>query len=169
MYAYCGVCSLCPENAPQWLAIIPSHSHENIPPLSASLMSMAHSDSRQPLLFDADKEGRADPFDDSQDSIEMSTLDEIPVTPAHQDAYGRPRYDSDDNDSDGDSDVEDHGDQALLGSRSRSRGRDRTEEHPTDTLSQVKRIVLEVRGKCLSGALPTLNGAFSIRLHLHYY
>ncbi|KAI1791516.1 hypothetical protein LXA43DRAFT_1010590 [Ganoderma leucocontextum] len=102
-------------------------------------MSMAHLDSRQPLLFGADKESRADL---STDSIEMSSLDEIPVTP-RRDAYGPTPYGSDDNDSDEDSDVEDRGDQALLGSRSRSRGRGRTEELPPDTLSQVKRIVLE--------------------------
>ncbi|KAM5542758.1 hypothetical protein V8D89_003719 [Ganoderma adspersum] len=104
---------------------------------------MAHSESRQALLFDADKESRGDKFDFSSDSIEMSSLDEIPVTPARRDTYGPTHYGSDGNDSDEGSDVEDGGDQALLGSRSRSRGRERTEEHPMDTLSQVKRIVLE--------------------------
>ncbi len=132
-------------------------------------MSMAHPDSRQALLFDADKESRADQFEFSTDSIEMLSLDEIPVTPARRDTHGPTPYDLDDNDSDEDSDVEDRGDQALLGSRSRTRGRERTEEHPPDTVSQVRRIVLEVRGQCLLGGFRTFNGIFLVRLRLHYF
>ena len=151
------------------LSLIPPHSHENIPRLSGSLMSMAHSESRQALLFDADKESRGDKFDLSSDSIEMSSLDEIPVTPARRDTYGPTRYGSDGNDSDEESDVEDGGDQALLGSRSRSRGRGRTEEHPMDTLSQVKRIVLEVRSPFLPSSPRVFIDICCVRLRLHYF
>ena len=151
------------------LSLIPPHSHENIPCLSGSLMSMAHSESRQALLFDADKESRGDKYDLSSDSIEMSSLDEIPVTPARRDTYGPTRYGSDGNDSDEESDVEDGGDQALLGSRSRSRGRGRTEEHPMDTLSQVKRIVLEVRSPFLPSSPRVFIDICCVRLRLHYF
>lgn len=106
------------------------------------------SESRQALLFDADMESRTDEAGSSVDTIEMSGLEEIPVTPARRSTLGPAHYGSDDHDSDEDSDVEDSGDQALLGSQSRSHGRARTTEHrPMDTLSQVKRIVLEVRGQ----------------------
>ncbi|EJF62723.1 hypothetical protein DICSQDRAFT_58022 [Dichomitus squalens LYAD-421 SS1] len=102
-----------------------------------------HSDSRQALLFDADRESRTDDTESSVDTFEMSGLEEIPVTPARRHPFGPTHYGSDGHDSEEDLDSEDHGDQALLGSHSRSRRRERIEEHPTDILSQVKRIVLE--------------------------
>ena len=100
-------------------------------------------EARQALLFDADRESQHD--DDSEsnsDTIEMSGLEEVPVTPARRSRYDGSNYHSDPPDSDDDSDVEDG--EALLGPRSRTRGRERSEERPANTFSQVKRIVLEV-------------------------
>ncbi|KAI0713635.1 hypothetical protein C8Q76DRAFT_732037 [Earliella scabrosa] len=99
-------------------------------------------EARQALLFDADRESQHD--DDSEsnsDTIEMSGLEEVPVTPARRSRYDGSNYHSDPPDSDDDSDVEDG--EALLGPRSRTRGRERSEERPANTFSQVKRIVLE--------------------------
>ena len=123
-----------------------STSHAAVSRLPSVPMSYhsQHSDSRQALLFDADRDSRTDVSESSIDTIEMSGLEEIPVTPARRHSFGRTHYGSDSHDSDEDSDVEDSGDQALLGSHLRPRGRERIEEHPTDTFSQVKRIVLEV-------------------------
>lgn len=100
--------------------------------------------SRQALLFDADRDSLRDDDSESSDTIEMSGLEEVPVTPARRSNYDATRYHSGSTDSDDDSDVEDG--EALLGPRSRTRGRERSEEHPTNTntFGQVKRIVLEV-------------------------
>ncbi|KAI0806786.1 hypothetical protein C8Q74DRAFT_1453140 [Fomes fomentarius] len=97
--------------------------------------------SRQALLFDADRDSLRDDGSESSDTIEMSGLEEVPVTPARRSNYDATRYHSGSTDSDDDSDVEDG--EALLGPRSRTRGRERSEEHPTNTFGQVKRIVLE--------------------------
>ena len=100
-------------------------------------------DSRQALLFDADRDSlRDDDLESNSDTIEMSGLEDVPVTPARRSHYDPARYHSDSPDSDDDSDVEDG--EALLGSHSRTRGRERLEEHRTGTFGQVKRIVLEV-------------------------
>ncbi|KAI0668399.1 hypothetical protein C8Q78DRAFT_979705 [Trametes maxima] len=105
-------------------------------------------DSRHHLLFDADTH-HVDDSETSSDTIEMTGLEEIPVTPARRSAYGSAQYardpqdsgtDSDSN-SDVDSDNEDAGEQALLGSR--SSGRERMTERTTSIFSQVKRIVVE--------------------------
>ena len=99
-------------------------------------------DSRQGLLFDADHDslhGDRDDFESSVDTIEMSGLDEIPVTPARRSRYDPSQYQEGSPDSDSDSDVE----EALLGARTRTRGRERSVERPT-IVTQVKRIVLEV-------------------------
>ncbi|KAI0737970.1 hypothetical protein C8Q80DRAFT_1114145 [Daedaleopsis nitida] len=98
-------------------------------------------DSRQALLFDADRDSQ-DVSDDesSSDTIEMSGLEEVPVTPARRSNYGGPNYQPNLQESDDESDVEDG--EALLGPRTRTRGRERSEDHP-GTFSHVKRIVLE--------------------------
>ncbi|OSD02084.1 hypothetical protein PYCCODRAFT_1435762 [Trametes coccinea BRFM310] len=100
-------------------------------------------DSRDHLLFDAD--GHAgDESETSSDTIEMTGLEEIPVTPARRGSYGAAQYVSGSHDSDDDSDIEDGGDQALLGSRSRTRGPERSQERSKDDIfGQVKRIVIE--------------------------
>ena len=101
-------------------------------------------DSRQNLLFDADAH-TVDGSETSSDTIEMTGLEEIPVTPARRGSYGSAHYVTGSHDSDEDSDIEDGGDQALLGSHSRTRGRERSQEgHPTHMFGQVKRIVIEV-------------------------
>ncbi|KAI0657206.1 hypothetical protein C8Q70DRAFT_920207 [Cubamyces menziesii] len=100
-------------------------------------------DSRQNLLFDADAHN-VDDSETSSDTIEMTGLEEIPVTPARRGSYGSAHYATGSHDSDEDSDIEDGGDQALLGSHSRTRGRERSQEgHPTHMFGQVKRIVIE--------------------------
>ena len=105
-------------------------------------MDSRQADSRQALLFDSDHDSHHadDSFapESSTDTIEMSGLDEIPVTPARRPVYGTASYPDDPQDSDTDSDVE----EALLGSQLRTRGRER-QERPS-TFTQVKRIVLEV-------------------------
>lgn len=101
-------------------------------------------DSRQALIFDVDRDShQGDDSESNSDTIEMSGLEEVPVTPRRV-GYGTSAYRSSSLDSDDDSDVEDAGDQALLGPRLRTRGRERSAEHAVGTFSQVKRIVLEV-------------------------
>ncbi|KAL7282933.1 hypothetical protein ACG7TL_002351 [Trametes sanguinea] len=100
-------------------------------------------DSRDHLLFDADGHV-GDESETSSDTIEMTGLEEIPVTPARRGSYGAAQYVSGSHDSDDDSDIEDGGDQALLGSRSRTRGPERSQERSKDDIfGQVKRIVIE--------------------------
>ncbi|RDX52887.1 hypothetical protein OH76DRAFT_1470326 [Lentinus brumalis] len=100
-------------------------------------------DSRQALIFDVDRDShQGDDSESNSDTIEMSGLEEVPVTPRRV-GYGTSAYRSSSLDSDDDSDVEDAGDQALLGPRLRTRGRERSAEHAVGTFSQVKRIVLE--------------------------
>ncbi|RPD59304.1 hypothetical protein L226DRAFT_536323 [Lentinus tigrinus ALCF2SS1-7] len=100
-------------------------------------------DSRQDLIFDADRDSHhGDDSESSTDTFEMSCLEEVPVTPRRID-YDTSPYRSSSLDLDDDSDIEDVGDQALLGSSSRTRSRERSAEHATDIFTQVKRIVLE--------------------------
>ena len=95
-------------------------------------------DSRQELLFDADRHSHHDDDTESSvDTIEMAGLDEIPVTPARR-SYGT--YPDDSPDSETDSDIE----EALLGSRTHIRGHEQSGNRP-DTVTQVKWLVLEVR------------------------
>ena len=61
-------------------------------------------DSRQNLLFDADAH-TVDGSETSSDTIEMTGLEEIPVTPARRSSYGSAQYVSGSHDSDDDSDV----------------------------------------------------------------
>lgn len=140
----------------QEFAISREHKYRFVPPLrfttplspcvaDTSHPPRAHSlamESRQHLIFDADRDSQhGDESETSSDTIEMSGFEEVPVTPARRNQYSPARYNAD---SDDDSDVEDAGEQALLGSRTRTRGRERSEDRPTSTLGQVKRIVLEV-------------------------
>ncbi|KAI0355089.1 hypothetical protein OH77DRAFT_1425148 [Trametes cingulata] len=99
-------------------------------------------DSRHNLLFDADAHQGED-SETSSDTIEMTGLEEIPVTPARRNSYGSAQYVADSHDFEDDSDSEDSGEQALLRSGSRTRGRERLEEGATSMFSQVKRIVIE--------------------------
>ncbi|KAI0628786.1 hypothetical protein C8Q77DRAFT_339917 [Trametes polyzona] len=99
-------------------------------------------DSRQNLLFDTDAHG-VDESESSSDTIEMTGLEEVPVTPARRNSYGSSHYEAGPHDSDDDSDSDDGGDQALLGTRTRTRGRERSQENKLSVFTQVKRIVIE--------------------------
>ncbi|KAI8999121.1 hypothetical protein BD414DRAFT_433700 [Trametes punicea] len=99
-------------------------------------------DSRENLLFDADAHN-VDDSDTSSDTIEMTGLEEVPVTPARRTSYGSAHQLGGSHDSDDDSDVEDEGDHALLGSRLRTRGPERARERSSELFVQVKRIVIE--------------------------
>ncbi|CDO71876.1 hypothetical protein BN946_scf184940.g23 [Trametes cinnabarina] len=99
--------------------------------------------SRDHLLFDADTQA-GDESETSSDTIEMTGMEEIPVTPARRGSYGAAQYVAGSHDSDSDSDTEDGGDQALLGPRLRTRGPERSQERSKDDIfGQVKRIVIE--------------------------
>lgn len=101
-------------------------------------------DSQQALLLDIERDSQYDDDpESSSDSIEMTGLEDVPVTPRRP-MHGASVYHPDDHHSDDDSDGEDAGDQALLGSHMRTRGRERSLERHPNTFSQVKRIVLEV-------------------------
>ncbi|OJT13033.1 Solute carrier family 41 member 2 [Trametes pubescens] len=99
-------------------------------------------DSRQHLLFDTDAHN-VDDSETSSDTIEMTGLEDIPVTPARTNTYGTAQYTNGPHDSDDDSDDDDEGEQALLGSRTRTRGRERSPEGKPSVFGQVKRIVIE--------------------------
>ncbi|KAI0823908.1 hypothetical protein BC628DRAFT_1323965 [Trametes gibbosa] len=99
-------------------------------------------DSRQTLLFDADAH-HVDESDTSSDTIEMTGMEEIPVTPARRNNYGTSHYGDGPHDSEDESDSDDAGDQALLGLHSRTRGRERSEDGKPTVFRQVKRIVIE--------------------------
>ncbi|KAI0373191.1 hypothetical protein BV20DRAFT_989735 [Pilatotrama ljubarskyi] len=99
-------------------------------------------DSRHHLLFDADAH-HVDDSETSSDTIEMTGLEEIPVTPSRRNSYGSAQYVANSHDFEDESDSEDNGEQALLGSSSRTRGRERLEEGTTSVFGQIKRIVVE--------------------------
>ncbi|OBZ75059.1 Solute carrier family 41 member 1 [Grifola frondosa] len=77
--------------------------------------------------------------DSSSDTVEMSNLQEIAVTPNHNNyGHGPYHHDSDDEFID-----EDEGNTALLGSRSRTRGSERSTPRYLRLWNEVKRIVIE--------------------------
>ncbi|KAI0781489.1 hypothetical protein BD413DRAFT_683676 [Trametes elegans] len=99
-------------------------------------------EARKHLLFDADTRN-VDESETSSDSIEMTGLEDIPVTPARRGDYVSPRYSLHEPESEDESDSEHGGEQALLGSHSRTRGRERPPEGAPNVFNQVKRIVIE--------------------------
>lgn len=112
-------------------------------PAPRGLHTLRTMDSRQTLLFDADAH-HVDESDTSSDTIEMTGMEEIPVTPARRNNYGTSHYGDGPHDSEDESDSDDAGDQALLGLHSRTRGRERSEDGKPTVFRQVKRIVIEV-------------------------
>ncbi|OCH88237.1 hypothetical protein OBBRIDRAFT_734865 [Obba rivulosa] len=83
--------------------------------------------------------------DSGSDSFEMAELDEIMVTPnpLRQDGYSYAPYILEQPDSDEESGDEESGNQALLGTGQRTRGRERSPPRGISVWAQVKSIVIE--------------------------
>ena len=85
--------------------------------------------------------------DDSSDTIEMTNLEEVVVTPnPRSQGYHTPFLpDEDSGSEDEDAEGGDEGERALLGSAGRSRGSERSPGRPLSIWAQVKDLVIEVR------------------------